>query len=118
MDLKRLLMNLEKPESHPMDDFLHGVNNRNIADSLVVIQSTVSDMDLIQYTLNALDSDYGSFIDGLTHMPGLLTFDGVRNKLIVHEHRVQLLKRCNTRSLTHPMFVSTTVIHYLIQCIM
>jgi len=92
-----------------MDDFLRGVNSRNIADSHAVIQSTVSDMDLIQYTLNALDFDSDGFIDGLIHMPGMLTFDGVHNKLIVHEHCVQLLKLCNTGSLTHPTFVSTTV---------
>lgn len=46
MDLKRLLMNLVKPETQPMDDFLRGV--KNIADYLAAIQSAVSDMDLIQ----------------------------------------------------------------------
>lgn len=45
MDLKRLLMNLEKLESQPMDEFLRGI--KNIADSLAAIQSTISDMDLV-----------------------------------------------------------------------
>ena len=51
-----MLMNLEKSDTQPMDDFLRGV--KNIADSLAAIQSAMSDMDLIQYTLNTLDSDY------------------------------------------------------------
>ena len=51
-----MLMNLEKSDTQPMDDFLRGV--KKIADSLVTIQSAASDMDLIQYTLNTLDSDY------------------------------------------------------------
>lgn len=46
MDLKRLLMNLVKPETQQMDDFLRDV--KNIADSLAAIQSAVSGMDLIQ----------------------------------------------------------------------
>ena len=45
-------------------------------------------MDLIQYTLNALDSNYDSFIDAMTRMTGMFTFDDVRNKLFVHEHYV------------------------------
>ena len=42
-------------------------------------------MVLIQYTLSALDSDYDRFVDAVTHMPGLLTFDDVHNKLLVHK---------------------------------
>ena len=89
MDLKLLLMNLEKPKNEPMNDFLRCV--KNIADSLAAIQSAISDMDLIQYTLNALDSDYDGFVDALTHMPGMLTFDDLRNLLIVQEQRVRFL---------------------------
>jgi len=56
MDLKLLLINLNKAKnSTDMDDFLWGVEN--IADSLAAIY----DIGLIQYTLNALDSDYGDF---------------------------------------------------------
>ena len=56
MDLKWLLMNLEKPENQSMDEFLRGV--KNTADSLTAIQFAVSDMDLTQCTLNTSDSDY------------------------------------------------------------
>jgi len=107
MDLKRLLMNLNRLETQPMDDFLHGV--KNIADSLAAIQFAISDINLSQYTLDALDSNYDGFVDALTHMPGMLTFDYVRNKLLVHEHQVQCLKRRSNGSLTHLAFVSTIV---------
>ena len=59
--------------------------------------------------MNTLDSDYDGFEDALTHMLGVLTFDDVRNKLLVHELCVQLLKHRNNGSLTHPAFVSTTI---------
>jgi len=93
-----------------MDDFLRGVNN--IADSLAAIQSAMSDIDLIQYILNPLDSYYDGFVDALTHIPEMLTFDDVSTKLLVHEQCVQFLKRRNTGSLTHPAFVTTTTFAY------
>jgi len=86
-----------------MDDFLWGVEN--IADSLAAIY----DIGLIQYTLNALDSDYGIFVDALIDMHGMLAFDDVCNKLLVHEHRIQFLKHHNNGSLTHSAFVSNIV---------
>ena len=63
-------------------------------------------MDLIQYTLNALDSDYDGFVDALTHMPRMLTSDDVRNKLLVHEHLVQFLKCRNSGLIIQSAFVS------------
>ena len=89
MDMKHFLMNLEKPENQPMDEFLRGV--KGIVESLVAIQFVVSDIDLIHYTLNALDFNYAGFVDALTHMPSILTFDEVRNKLRVHEQHIQFL---------------------------
>ncbi|KAJ8422890.1 hypothetical protein Cgig2_026778 [Carnegiea gigantea] len=89
-------MNLEKPENELMNDFLRGV--KNIAESLAAIQSAISDMDLIQYTLNALDSDYDGFVDSPNHMPGMLTFDDVRNKLIVHEQLSQAVNATTSQA--------------------
>jgi len=66
-------------------------------------------MNLIQYTLNALDADYVGFVNALTHLPGALTFDDVSNKLLVHEHQVQFLRCHNSGSLSHPAFISTTI---------
>lgn len=39
-------------------------------------------------------------------MPGILTFDDVRNMLLIHEQRVHFLWRRTNGSLTHPAFVS------------
>ena len=96
-------MTLEKFESQSMDDFLHAI--RNIAHFLTAIQSVVSDMDLIQYTLNALGSYYDGFVDALTHMPGMLTFDDVRNKLLVHEFSFSKCR--NNGSLAHCTSISS-----------
>jgi len=79
-------MNLEQPKTQNMDDFLRSI--KNIADSLTAIQSVVSYICLIQYTLNVLDSNYYGFVDALTHMPCMLTLDEVHNKLLVHGQRV------------------------------
>ena len=66
-------------------------------------------MDFIQYTLSALDSDYDGFVDPLTHMHGMLTFDDVRNKLLVYEQCVQFLRQRNNGSLTCPAFIVSTI---------
>jgi len=42
-------------------------------------------------------------------MPGVLTYDDVRNKLLIHEQCVQFLKRRNSGYLTHYAFVTTIV---------
>jgi len=64
------------------------VQKKKIVDSLVAIQSVVLNIDLIKYTLNTLDSNYDNFADAPTHMLGTLTFDDVRNKLLVHDYHV------------------------------
>jgi len=58
-------------------------------------------MDLIQCTLNALDSYYDGFVDALTHMLDLLTFD---------KQHVQISHRRYNESLTHHTFVVGTVL--------
>jgi len=42
-------------------------------------------------------------------MPGMLTYDDVHNKLLIHEQQVQFLKRRNSGYLTHFAFVTTIV---------
>ena len=102
MDLKRMLMNLDKCESQSMEDFLRGV--KSIADSLASIQSFVLDLDLVQYTLNALGPDYDGNVDTLTYVPGTLTFNDVCTKLLFYEQCVKFLKHRNSGSLTHAAF--------------
>ena len=99
-------MNLEKPESQSMEDFLHGV--KSIVESLAAIQSPVLDMELVQYTLNVLDPDYNGIVDTLTYMPCTLTFDDVCTKLLFYEQRVQFLKHRHSGSLTHAAFVASS----------
>ena len=82
MDLKCLLTNLEISESQLMEDFVMVV--KSISDSLAAIQSPVSEMDLIQYTLNGLDLDYDGIVDTLTYILGTLTFDDVYTNLLFY----------------------------------
>jgi len=66
-------------------------------------------MDLIQYTVNALDSNYDGFVDALTHMLSTFAYDDACKKLPMDEQSVQFLKRHNRGSLSHLAFVSTTI---------
>ena len=83
IDSRHLLTNLEKFESQSMEDFLRVV--KSISNSLAAIQLPVSEIDLIQYTLNAIDPDYDGIVGTLTYMPGTLTFDDVHVKLPFYE---------------------------------
>ena len=88
LDLKHMLSNLEKPESQPMDE---QCQIKSVADSLASIQSPVSDLDLIQHTLNVFGLDDNNFINNLSFLPGGITFDEVRTHLLFHDHCVNFV---------------------------
>ena len=65
-DLQHMLTNLTKLKSQSMDDYLHSL--KTLADSLPATQAAVSDIDLIQYTVNGLGANYDSFVDSFTYL--------------------------------------------------
>ena len=65
-----------------MDIYLRTI--KTIADSLVAIESPVSDLELIQCTTSGLQnsSDYEGFLTAYSMLPGAHSFDDLRSKLI------------------------------------
>jgi len=66
-----------------MDDYLRHI--KTLADSLAAIQSTFSDLELIQYTTSGLPPDYHHFVTTYSMLPGRHTFDDLHSKLIFYE---------------------------------
>ena len=89
-----------------MDEYLRHI--KSVADSLAAIKSLVSDLELIQYTLNVLGSEYDNFVDNLSFMPGDITLDEVRTRLLFHERRVQFVHNCDHGSAPHQAFAVAT----------
>jgi len=69
-----------------MEDYLQSI--KHIADSHASIQTPVSNVDLVQLTLNGLDEDYYNLVATLSYDTNLLTFDDLRSKLIHYEQRL------------------------------
>ena len=86
MDLRRTLSTLSKYPKQSMEDYLQSI--KHIADSLASIQTPVSNVDLVQLTLNGLDEDYYNLVATLSYDTNLLTFDDLRSKLIHYEQRL------------------------------
>jgi len=51
-------------------------------DSLASIRTLISNIHLVQLTLNGLDEDYHTLVVTLSYDTNLLTFDNLRSKLI------------------------------------
>ena len=64
-------------------DYLHHV--KMLVDSIVVIQSSVSDRELIWFTTSRLPPDYHSFVTIYCMLLGGHTFDDLRAKLTFYE---------------------------------
>jgi len=80
LDLKCMLTNVSKSPDQSMDDYLRHI--KTLTDSLAAIQSSVSDLELIQYTTPGLSPDYHHFATTYSMMPGSHTFNDLRSKLI------------------------------------
>lgn len=83
-DLRRTLVTLTKLDSQTMDDYLRLI--KVTVDSLASINSPVVDSDLVHYTISGLPPSYESFVTTVMYMPGTLTFDDLRSKLVFYEH--------------------------------
>ena len=81
LDLKFMLTNLSKEDNQSMEDYLQIV--KATAGSLVVIQSPVSDLQLIQYITVGLEhySDYEGFVTPYSMLPGAHSFDNLHSNL-------------------------------------
>jgi len=66
-----------------MEDYLRQI--KHIADSLASIRTHVSNIDLVQLTLNGLDEDYHTLVTTLSYGSNLISFDDLRSKLIHYE---------------------------------
>ena len=70
-------------------------------DSLASIRTPVSDIDLVQLTLNVLDEDYHTLVTTLSYGSNLITFDGLRSMLIHYEQRIKFLKSKDVLNVQH-----------------
>ncbi|KAL9255137.1 Retrovirus-related Pol polyprotein from transposon RE1-like protein [Drosera capensis] len=89
MELKRKLTFLRKASSDSMEKYLCDI--KILADSLVVINSIVSNADLIEHTLMGLGTEYESLIVVVMNTPIAPSFDDIRSKLLLHEQRLKFL---------------------------
>lgn len=76
------------------------------ADSLASINSPVSDIDLVHYTISGLPQSFESFVTLITYMLGLLTFDDLCSKLVFYEHRIQNQQPRDNLVLTHQAYAT------------
>jgi len=89
-----------------MHDYLHQI--KSIVDSLAAIKSPISDLQLIQYTLIGLGSDYGNFVANLSFLDGGIIFNEFRTCLLFYEHHVNYVRNCQHGVVTHQVFAATT----------
>ena len=87
-----------------MDAYLHSI--KSIADALAAMQSTVSDLELIQLTTAGLPNDYDSFVMTFSMLPGATSFDDLLSKLLFYEQCLNFKKY--RPSSVHQLFVTTT----------
>lgn len=73
-----------------MEDYLGYI--QGIADSLAAIREPISDLELTDFTLSGLDPEYETIATVLQYFPGQNTFDDLRTKLIMFEHKLKFRK--------------------------
>ncbi|KAK2981648.1 hypothetical protein RJ640_027103 [Escallonia rubra] len=88
LQLKLQLQSLKKVHQS-MAQYLRTL--KSLAGSLSVINSPVSNKDLVIYALVGLSSKYESFITTVTKNNTILSFDDLRTKLLYHEQRLNHL---------------------------
>lgn len=92
-----------------LNPWIHIREIKLIADSLAAIGAPVSSRDWIQHTIMGLGKEYDSLTTIITHFSGNLTFNEVREKLLIQE---QIIKGRHTREqgfATHKLFVASTL---------
>lgn len=89
-----------------LNPWIHIREIKLIADSLA---APVSSRDWIQHTIMGLGKEYDSLTTSITHFSGNLTFNEVREKLLIQE---QIIKGRHAREqgfATHQLFVASTL---------
>lgn len=101
MELKGRLSHMKKPKQQTMEAFLLEI--KFIVDSLAAIQCSVSQYDLVEYTLSALDRDrdYDALVTILVQFQMSLSFDDLRPKLLQHEQCIQAMRAYDETPTTH-----------------
>lgn len=90
VELKRTLTTTTKSKTQTVEDYVHEI--KTIADNLAAIQHPITDLDLVQYIISGLPSDFEPLVTVITYLPGTITFDDLCTKLIFHEQRVKFLR--------------------------
>ena len=81
--LNCILTNVSKSSDQSMEDYLQHI--KILSDSLAVIQSLISDLELIQFMTSCLPPNYHGFATIYSMLPGRHTFDDLRSKLIFYK---------------------------------
>ncbi|CAH9090764.1 unnamed protein product, partial [Cuscuta epithymum] len=103
MELKRLLSHIKKKENQTIDQYLLEI--KILADSLSLINSPVSNKDLIEYAINGLGPAYESLITAVTYFPGDATIESLRPILLAQEQR-NILFSSQDPQITHQAFAA------------
>ncbi|CAH9146518.1 unnamed protein product, partial [Cuscuta epithymum] len=103
MEIKRQLSTKKKKANQTMDQYLREI--KVAADSLALINSPVSDKDLIEYTLLGLGPEFESILGGLAYIPPTFTFDQLGPILELQEHRLQYMRGTDAPLSQHQAFV-------------
>ncbi|CAH9087802.1 unnamed protein product [Cuscuta europaea] len=104
MEIKRQLSTIKKKDGQTMDQYLHEINVA--ADSSTLINSPVSDKDLIEYALFCLGPEFESMLDGLAYIPPTFTYDHLGPILVLQEHMLQYMHGMDASSSQHQAFVA------------
>jgi len=80
LDLKCMLTNITMGTDQTMESYFHSI--KTIADALAVIQTPISDLELIQLTTIGLPTDYDSVVTTFSMLPTATLFDDLHSKLL------------------------------------
>ncbi|CAH9099356.1 unnamed protein product [Cuscuta europaea] len=104
MEVKRQLSTKKKKPGQTMDQYLREI--KVAADSLALINSPVSDKELIEIALLGLDPEFESMLGGLSYMPSTFTFDQLGPILVKQGHRLQYMHGTDAAATHHQAFAA------------
>ena len=85
LDLKRMLTNLSLGLT--VDSYLWSI--KTIVDSLTAIQSPLTNLEFMQFTIAGLSKDYNSIVTTFFILPDTKTFDDLQSQLLFYEQRLK-----------------------------
>lgn len=86
LDLKNMLTHLNGEDYQSINEYLCAI--KSIVDSLASMQSLVSDLELIQVTIAGLPSDYDTFVNTFSLLPGHVTLDDLHSELLSNDNGI------------------------------